>query len=294
MSLKRLTFGFLVILALGQTAYGLKSWFDPNVYVIFCDVGQGDATLVTRGQVQILIDGGPNDQVQECLSKHVPWFDRQLELVVNTHPQQDHLGGLPEVLARYQVGLYLTGPASNPINSWRKLTDTIYKGKIEVYIPKAGDRLNVGGIELMVLWPEADAIEGTKTGYQTDLSLLPTSDEDLNQLSVVLHLRYKSFNLLLPGDLDGKGELALSLSPLLTDVDVLKVSHHGSKFASTADFLARISPSVAVIEVGRNNSFGHPTLETLIRLEAVGARVLRTDVDGEVRLSTDGTDFWLW
>jgi beta-lactamase superfamily II metal-dependent hydrolase len=132
------------------------------------------------------------------------------------------------------------------------------------------------------------------SGRAASLGSFATYKGDLNELSVVLLLRYKSISLLLPGDITQKEELAMLNNHLLTETEVLKVAHHGSKYSTTSEFLTAIKPKLAVIEVGKNNRFGHPTAETLMRLEAVGASIKRTDNDGEVRVKSDGDQFWLW
>lgn len=219
---------------------------DGKLHVIFCDVGQGDASLIVKGDFQMLIDTGPkNGGVAACLARHMPFWDQQIEVFVNSHPQADHIGALAEVEGRYRIGKkWLTGVA--------------------------GDRIRYGDLGFDILWPaESSRVLGAST--------------DPNQLSVVVNLVYGEFSALFTGDLGEAEERALARDGLLRQIDVLKVAHHGSKYSSSAEFLSAVRPKLAVISVGRNN-YGHPTGEALERLKAVGARIWRTDKQGELEI----------
>ena len=227
---------------------------DGKLHLIFCDVGQGDAALVIKGSFQMLIDTGPkNGGVVACLSAQMPFWDRQIEIFVNSHPQADHIGALVEVEKRYQIGKkWLAGVA--------------------------GDRIRYGDLDFDILWPAAS---GRVLGASTDL----------NQLSVVVELNYGKFRALFSGDLGTAEEKVLVDSGRLMAVDVLKVAHHGSKYSSAAEFLSAVRPKLALISVGKNN-YGHPTSEALERLKAVGARIWRTDRQGELEIVTDGKNVY--
>lgn len=228
---------------------------DGKLHVIFCDVGQGDASLIVKGDFQMLIDTGPkNGGVVACLGRQIPFWDRQIEIFVNSHPQADHIGALAEVEGRYRIGKkWLAGVA--------------------------GDRIRYGNLSFDVLWP-SDSLR-SQAGRPSDL----------NQLSVVVNLVYGEFSALFTGDLGEAGERALARDGLLRQIDVLKVAHHGSKYSSSAEFLSAVRPKLAVISVGRNN-YGHPTSEALERLKAVGARIWRTDKQGELEMVTDGRNVY--
>ena len=227
---------------------------DGKLHLVFCDVGQGDAGLIIKGDFQMLIDTGPkNGGVVACLSAHMPFWDRQIEVFVNSHSQADHIGALAEVEKRYQIGRkWLAGVA--------------------------GDRIRYGDLAFDILWPAAS---GRVLGASTDP----------NQLSVVVELNYGKFRALFTGDLGTAEEKVLVDSGRLTAVDVLKVAHHGSKYSSAAEFLSAVRPKLAVISVGKNN-YGHPTAEALERLAAVGAAIWRTDRQGELEIVTDSRSFW--
>ena len=224
---------------------------DDKLHVIFCDVGQGDASLVVRGNFEMLIDTGPEgSKVLDCLAKHMPFWDKKLEILLNSHPDNDHIGGLKGIEKHYQV-MQLIG-ADKPI---------------------VGDVIRYGDLQFDVVWTDRKEIE------------------DTNQASVVGILKWKGFKALFTGDIPTEEELAMIRDKVLEKVDVLKVAHHGSKYSSSELFLRRIEPKVAVISVGKKNSYGHPSPETLSRLDAIRSRILRTDQDGEVEIvvESDGT-----
>ncbi|MFZ2202017.1 MAG: MBL fold metallo-hydrolase [Microgenomates group bacterium] len=243
-----------VVLTFLLLAWVVGQMPDGKLHLIFCDVGQGDAGLIIKGDFQMLIDTGPkNGGVLACLSSHVPFWDHQIEVLVNSHPQADHIGALAEVEGRYRIGKkWLTGVT--------------------------GDRIRYGSLSFDVLWPTAG---GRVLGASTDL----------NQLSVVVEINYGKFRALFTGDLGEEEELALEETGVLKRLDVLKVAHHGSKYSSAAEFLSAVRPKLAVISVGRNN-YGHPTSEALERLKAVGSRIWRTDKQGELEIVTDGRSLW--
>ena len=257
---------------------------DGRLHVVFCDVGQGDAELIVKGRVQVLIDGGPKaEKLLDCLGSHMPFWDRRIELVVNTHPQKDHIAGLVAVAERYEIGkLLIDDVADLQLKEYLELKKLIREKEIEIYQPQMGDRLRLSGLELAVLWPKKKVL-GASTSQVADL----------NQWSIVLRLEYGEFEALFTGDIGLAEELALMGEGVITGMEVLKVAHHGSKYSSSADFVARLRPKLAVFEVGANNSYGHPNGDIVSRFEAVGAKVKRTDVDGTVEVISDGQRWWI-
>ncbi len=270
-------------------------WPSAKLEVIFCSVGQGDASVVSRGFTQILIDAGPPAAVgaADCLSRRLPFFDRRLEAVIISHPQTDHFGGLPEILNRYQVEKFIYNGYAGDSRAWADLSRLVEKENSQIITLSAGDKLKIGEVALDVLWP-ADNNYKSYNQPVNDNVLGIASSRDLNQDALVFKLAYGNFSALFTGDIGGTEENLLrpglaagKAGPFQTNVTVLKVPHHGSKTSSSAEFLAAVSPELAVIEVGKN-SYGHPAAEVLERLSAAGAKVLRTDRDGDVTIVTDG------
>lgn len=258
-----------------------QQWPEAKLKLIFCDVGQGDATLMIWKDRQILVDGGPNNGVLNCLGRHLPFYDRTLEVVIASHAEADHITGLIEVIGRYRVEQFLMGSAVNDTEEYRALRWKLADQKIVAKELLAGDVVNFGPIKLSWIYPEkpgSSQVLGASTGF--------------NRFSQVIQAGFGEFDWLLTGDIDTKIERQLVTSGTLLEVEVLKVAHHGSKYSSSPSFLEAVNPELAVIEVGKN-SFGHPTPETLGRLKTVKAQIKRTDQDGDVVIISDGRSWRL-
>ena len=245
------------------------------------DVGQGDAILVeTPDGRHVLIDGGPSGQaVTEALGRELPFWERTLDLVVLTHPQEDHLAGLIEVLERYDVRQVLATPSVAETAAYREWRETIRRQGIAYRVARPGEWIDLGdGVALWVLGPGEEAL----------------SSAEPNDASLVLKLTWGEASFLLTGDIEIDGEEALLAADGgdggLRSV-VLKVPHHGGATSSSEAFLRAVQPAVAVVSVGEDNRFGHPSAAALDRLG--DALVLRTDQHGTVRLSTDGERLWV-
>jgi len=244
----------------------------PLLTISFYDVGQGDAILIAKGETQILVDGGPNDEILSYLGQDLPPWDRKIELMVLTHPHADHLTGLLSVLERYQVERILFYPVVYETKGYHKFLKEIEDEGAVILKGENGVEMEVSEMSLRVLWP--------KKGF---------SDTDINNTSVVLALKFKEFDVLLLGDAERKAQISfLSITP---DIEVLKVAHQGSWNGVYEPLLRQASPEVAVISVGKNQ-YGHPHHNTLRLLEQLGATVLRTDLSGTIKLMSDGNKFW--
>jgi competence protein ComEC len=263
-ALKRPLFWLALLLILVWTA--LFSLPDNKLHLVFCDVGQGDAILISYQKTQILIDGGPDNRVLSCLSRHLPFWDRRLEVVMLTHPEEDHFGGLIDVIKRYNVNYFVVNSLEKKSTSFEAFYRLVLGRKSSVYSPKAGEKIKIGALELLILWPREKL-------YVTEL----------NDNSIVLKLAFGHFSALLPGDLSTKFENQLDLTP----VEVLKVAHHGSQYSTSEEFLEKVKPILAVISVGKN-SFGHPSPEVIDRLNNLAVNVLRTDQNGEIEIVSNG------
>ena len=263
---------FLVIVAW----LALRQLPDGRLHVYFLDVGQGDATLVqTPDGRQILIDGGPNPTaLLSELSAVLPFWDRSLDLVVLTHPDGDHLTGLLAVLDRYQVGRVLDTSQTDAASLAAAWRERLAKGNIPRTTAQRGMRIPFGDVMLTVLHPSSKPLTGT------------ASDDNNN--SIVLRIDYGPTSLLLTGDAESEAEADIIKAGLPLQADVLKIGHHGSNGSTSAPFLVAVTPSEAVIQVGADNSFGHPAREVLKRLMDARAEILRTDTNGRIEAVSDG------
>jgi competence protein ComEC len=241
---------------------------DNKARVVVCDVSQGDAILATYKNIQMLIDVGPdNKKVLKCLENHLPFWDKTIEVVILTHGDSDHIGGLDDLLKSYKVKKFF----SNGLLE-QEVEQKIYSQKVA-----QNDRISIGLFQFEVVSPPADSF----------LNL--TGEKDNNENSVVGILRLdpvlagKEWSMFMSGDMGAETEQRLVWREILKNkVDVLKVSHHGSDTGTSDEILEILKPKVAVISVGKNNRFDHPREEVIERLKGIGATIKRTDQEGEL------------
>jgi len=269
--------GLLALIAV--TAWlALRGLPDGRLHVYFLDVGQGDAILVRAPDGrQILVDGGPSPTaLLSELGAVLPFWDRSLDLVVLTHPDSDHITGLISLLDRYRVAQVLDVPQSDTASEAAPWRERLAKAGIRRTMAQRGMKLPVGDVSFTVLNPRSPLLTGT------------TSDSNNN--AIVLRLDYGSVSLLLTGDAEQEAEADMLTAGLPLRADVLKVGHHGSNGSTSAPFLAAVAPGLAVIQVGADNTFGHPHPALLERLK--GIEVLRTDQHGRIEVVSDGKRVW--
>ncbi len=282
--------GLTVLIILFIISLFSLSSFDSELHLVFCDVGQGDAVLLKRKNQEILVDGGPDSSVLNCLSQSLPPWDRTIELVVLTHPDDDHLSGLIGVLERYQIGKVIANSMIKDTAAFQSFHDLVLAKHIPVYSPIAGDKVSLGQIQIKILWPEKKV--GKEPVWQKPLnevkaetgeSLVLGATDPTNDNSIVLEASYGDFDVLLSGDIDSKSEEKIDFP----DIEVLKIPHHGSKYSTSPSLLQESKPELAVISVGKNR-FGHPTHEVLDLLKSLGINFLRTDESGKIEITSNG------
>ena len=239
--------------------------------VHFLDVGQGDAILIDCGQVEVLIDGGDNKAGSTVVSALRPLVDGKLDYIIATHPDADHIGGLDDVLAAFEVG--------EVIDSGRSATSATYKDYMTAVQNEPGCTLSYDEDRTIILGPN------------TILSIIETGDNwsNANDSSVVSELICGDVTVLFTGDISQKVEQ--ECLSLFGDVDVLKVGHHGSATSSSAAFLKVVKPEVAVASYKVGNSYRHPTASALQRLFDCGATVYGTGKSGTIVMTTDGSTY---
>ncbi|MBI4252902.1 MBL fold metallo-hydrolase [Candidatus Uhrbacteria bacterium] len=257
---------------LGITAF---AEIPDELEIDFFDVGQGDATLIqTPTHHTILIDGGRDATVSRKIAAELPFYDKTIDLVILTHPDLDHMGGLPDVLRRYRVGTIFSLDVSKDLGAYRAMMDRAHADGIPVVSVYAGDTIRfVPGLEMVVLAPEKGQIR----------------EEDLNNSSIVVKLTYNTKHWLFTGDAAEESENRMRARAQPLSADVLKIGHHGSRFSSSAAFLQAVGADVAVISTGAKNPYGHPHPEALERVARQGMTVYRTDRQGDIEMRSDGT-----
>lgn len=270
-------FGFLLFSA--AFYFYLTSTKDNAVFlkVHMLNVGQGDAFLIEAPNgKQLLIDGGrPDNKVLSELSRVMRFWDRKIDVVIATHPDADHIGGLAEVIERYNPDLFISSKAGKDTEVVTSLFGAFAASDAEGYFAQAGMRVVLDqekNIYLDILFPDRDVTTWAA-----------------NDGSIVAKLSYNEETFLFTGDAEAGVETYLvKENPEALDVDVLKVGHHGSKTSSTEAFLKAVSPAIALLSVGRNNTYGHPSPEVMNRIRALGIETFSTEEDGAVTLVTDG------
>lgn len=247
---------------------------NPFLEVDFFDVGQGDAIFIEAPNGnQILIDGGPDDTILEKLGEEMPFHDRSIDLVILTHPEQDHINGLVEVLKNYHIEHILYTGVVRDTSAYKEWSRLIREKNIPLTIAQAGQVIYLSPqIKLYILWPSQD-LSGQRL-------------KNNNNASIVIRLVYGQAEFLFTGDIEKETERELVARGIDLTSDVLKIPHHGSKTSTTEDFLSKVNPKVAVILAGQKNPYGHPHPSVLERLE--GIKVYGTYKDGDVEILSDG------
>ena len=236
--------------------------------VVFLDVGQGDSILIQKGTQQILIDGGPNGKTELAeLGKYLPYFDREIELVIATHPDRDHIAGLVDVAKNYKIDKVIATGAEKDTAVFKEWKDIREYNRIETLEALRGDEVDFGGTKMRIIFPEGP---------------VDPAAGDANNQSVVARIDYGDNSFLFTGDIESPAEKEILAGGENVDVDFLKIAHHGSKYSSSAEFLDATSPGTAIISVGANNSYGHPAEETLQKLNSRNIKILRTDEVGDI------------
>ncbi len=256
----------LALLAVALILFFIIRSDSQKLKVVFLNVGQGDAILISQGSNQILIDGGPNEQVlMDELGKYVPFWDRKIELMIATHPDQDHISGLIAVAKNYQVGAFMDPDIVDNTPAYQQLKKVIREKNIPEITALSGEKIKMNGAEMDILHPDAGEIFA-----------------DTNSASVVAKLVFGKNSFLFTGDLPNEKEAELIAEEKDLSAEVLKVGHHGSRHSTSEEFLDAVKPQDAVISVGKHNMYGHPTKEVLDRLQAKGIRIFRTDQSGDM------------
>ena len=269
------------IALLGVFAWQTPAWSGDNdefLVVSFLDVGQGDAIHIeTPDGFEMLIDGGATTQVLRQLASGRQFFDRQIDVVLATHPDTDHIGGLVDVLKRYQVATVVQSKVKNDTPATQAFTQAVANEQSEVVYVQRGDVIALGAsTTVRVLSPAGDV-----------------SDWQSNTASIVVQVQYGDIEFLLTGDAPtGIEEYIASYYGEQLESEVLKLGHHGSNTSTSKTFLAIVQPQYAIVSAGVDNRYGHPHSKVVERTAQQGARLLNTAQYGTITFATDGQSVW--
>lgn len=244
---------------------------EGTLEVHYIDVGQGDATLIKCGSHAMLIDGGNNNKgttVQLYLKKQGV---ESLDYVIGTHPDADHIGGLDVIVYKYNCEKVIMPDYEKDTKTYQELVDVIHDKNMKITYPVVGEQYALGEAKFTIIAPNSNSYGGNANDY-----------------SVAILLEYGKNRFLFTGDAEETSEAEMLTNGIDISADVYKVAHHGSRSASTQEFLNAVHPKYAVISCGEGNSYGHPHAEVLNRLRSMGVEVFRTDEQGSIIASSDG------
>lgn len=246
-----------------------KSADSGGLSVHIIDVGQGDSILVRCEGKNMLIDGGVPDETSTVENYLENQKVARLDYVVGTHPHEDHIGGLVDVIKNYDVGTIIMSDAETTTKTFENLLNAIALKNKKITRAVPGNNYTLGGAKFTILAPLRKY-------------------DDLNDMSVVIRLVYKKRSFLFTGDASKESEEDMLAKGENLTADVLKVGHHGSSTASTEEFLKAVNPKYAAISVGAGNSYGLPNTSVVSRLKNMGITTLRTDINGTIVFYSDG------
>ncbi len=270
MKFRKIIYGFIGIGIACAIVCGVIVWdilHFSDTTVAFLNVGQGDSILISHGSYQILIDGGPDGtRLMEQLGAQMPFWDRNIEIVIATHPDSDHIDGLISVFKNYSVNQFWYTDAGKNTSVYKALNYYVEKeSNIEKISTYRGLRANIGnGIYLDVVYPFKKSMEDI---------------DNINDSSIVTLLTVGKEVFYFGGDLTSEIEDVL---PLNNKITILKASHHGSKFSTSDTFLQKTKPRDVIISTGKNNRYGHPHKRVLQSVKNIGAQIFRTDQQGTI------------
>lgn len=244
---------------------------DGDLKIHYIDVGQGDCILVQTKQNTLLIDAGENNQGKKVITYLEKLGIQKLDYVIGTHPHSDHIGGLDEVINRFEIGNVIMPKVVHTTKTYEDVLKAIQKKGLKIKSPRVGDQYKLGEATIDILGPKQSKYE------------------DINDYSVVCKVTFGKNKFLFTGDAEALAEKEMLAQNLDLSADVLKVGHHGSRTSSSEGFLKKVNPKYAVIQLGKENDYGHPHRETLEKFKARHMVVYRTDLMGNIILTSDGS-----
>ena len=247
--------------------------YENKMIIHYIDVGQGDCILIQVNNKNLLIDSGPSSNRKDLLNYLEKLDIKKLDYIIATHPHEDHIGNMDTIIKRYDIGSFYSPKVITSSTTFENMISALVDKNLKIKVLKKG----VKGIDL-----------GKNTEIEVFSPLENISSDNLNDYSPIIKITFFNNSFLFTGDAEISTEDTVLSQNNNLNCDILKVGHHGSSTSTSTDFLISTNPSVAIISVGKNNSYGHPTSETLSLLNSYNIRTIRTDINGTVIAISDG------
>jgi len=247
--------------------------YENKMIIHYIDVGQGDCILIQVNNKNLLIDSGPSSNRKDLLNYLEKLNIKKFDYIIATHPHEDHIGNMDTIIKRYDIGSFYSPKVITSSTTFENMISALVDKNLKINVLKKG----VKGIDL-----------GKNTEIEVFSPLENISSDNLNDYSPIIKITFFNNSFLFTGDAEIPTEDTVLSQNNNLNCDILKVGHHGSSTSTSTDFLISTNPSVAIISVGKNNSYGHPTSETLSLLNSYNIRTIRTDINGTVIAISDG------
>ncbi|MEG1482063.1 ComEC/Rec2 family competence protein [Clostridium sp.] len=273
----KILLSFLLIFAIfSLSACSTTTSTNPgsNMLVHYINVGQGDAELIQVNGLNMLIDAGPGSNEKDLISYLDKLKIKKLDYVIATHPHEDHIGNMDDVINTYEIGKFYAPKVEHTTKAFEKMVTALKKKDLKINVIKEGtDTIDLGeNTKVSVFSPKANF----------------NDKKDLNNYSPIIKIQYGNNSFLFTGDAEKLEENYVLDKGYDVTADVLKLGHHGSTTSTSENFLKKVNPSIGIISCGIDNDYGHPHKETLKKLEKYKVKIYRTDKDGTITLSSDG------
>ena len=244
---------------------------EERIQIHFFDVGQADSILLISNNKTMLIDAGTNDAGETVVKNIKNLGIEKIDYLVGTHPHEDHIGGLDDVIKNFEIGTIYMPKIQTNTKTFEDVLDAVSDKGLKISAPQVGDKFEVGNIECEIMCSDLE---------------LAKEEDNLNLSSIVIRAVFENQSYLFMGDSETENEV----SRTWPQTNVLKVGHHGSKTSSSQKFLNQVLPQIAIIQVGEDNSYSHPHKEVLNRLNKLGTLIYKTDENKNILIESDGVN----